>query len=810
MEHSIKRVGVIGAGTMGAAIAAHVANAGLPVLLLDIAPGELSPAEEKKGLTLDHPKVRNRIVTDGLRRIEKLKPASFMGQKARQLVGTGNLEDDFQKLADCDWIIEAVVERLDVKRELMERIDQVRGEHTLVTTNTSGLPIGQISEGRSAGFRRHFFGTHFFNPPRYMHLVEIIRGDEADPIAVSGLADLIIRKLGKGVVFCKDTPNFIANRLLSVHGSFVIEYGLENGYRIEEVDALTGPLIGRPKTATFRLQDLVGIDVSYHVASNLYEQIPKDPYSEVLRAPNVTRVIDGLLERGRSGNKTGSGFYRKTKGKGGKKQYEVLDPETFEYGPAQDVQIASLAAASKIRDLGPRLRAILDDEWRNDRGARLVWAVVGHFLGYAADVARDISYDLASVDRAVRWGFGYDVGPFELWDLLGVEETAARMEASGIEVADWVKEMLFAEIDSFYRHDGGWVTGYYDWNSQTYADLLYDEQHLKVEDLRKAQAPLASNGSASLLDLGDGVLLLEFHSKMNAIDDDIVAMMGRAREFLTDEAYYGLVIGNDGPNFCVGANLQNVGQAALAGDFEGIQEGSKAFQNALQAFRFGSKPVVAAVHGMALGGGAEIALGVPRIVAHAESYIGLVEVGVGLVPGGGGLKELVRRQISPGMEKAESDPLPGAQKALETVAMAKVSGSAAEARELGFLGPQDRIVMLRDHLLYEAKQEVLSMHAEGYLPAAPAPVYAGGRDLLAALEVAVWSLEQAGYASEHDALIARKIAFILTGGDASQPRWISEEDFLRLERETFAELVATEKTQARIRHMLETGKPLRN
>lgn len=809
MDHAIKRVGVIGAGTMGAAIAAHVANAGLPVLLLDIAPSELTPKEEKQGLALDHSKVRNRFVLAGLQRIEKIKPASFMSSQARQQVSTGNLEDDFEKLASCDWIIEAVVERLDVKRDLMQRIDTVRAPHTLVTTNTSGLPIAQISEGRSESFRRHFFGTHFFNPPRYMHLVEIIRGTEADPIAVSGLADLIIRKLGKGVVFCKDTPNFIANRLLSVHGTFIIEYGLENGYRFEEVDALTGPLIGRPKTATFRLQDLVGIDIAHHVASNLYDQIPKDPYSEVLRAPNVNRVIGGLIERGRLGNKTDAGFYRKTKGKEGTR-FEVLDPETFNYGPVEDIQIASLAATRKIRDLGPRLRAILDDEWRNDRGARLVWAVLGHFLGYAADVAREVSYDLVSIDRAVRWGFGYEVGPFELWDLLGVEETAARMEASGIEVADWVKEMLFAEIDSFYRHDDGWVTGYYDWQAQGYTDLLYDEHHIRVDDLRKAQAPLATNSSASLHDLGDGILLLEFHSKMNAIDEEIVAMMGEARRFLAEDSYYGLVIGNDSANFCVGANLQNVGQAALAGDFEGIKESSKAFQDALQDFRFGSKPVVAAVHGMALGGGAEIALGVSRIVAHSESYIGLVEVGVGLVPGGGGLKELVRRQISPGMEQPEADPLPAAQRALETVAMAKVSGSAAEARELGFLGPRDRIVMLRDHLLHEAKQEALAMHAEGYLPPAPTPVFAGGRDLLAALEVAVWSLAQAGWASEHDALVARKIAFILTGGDASLPRWVPEEEFLRLEREAFAELVATEKTQARIRHMLETGKPLRN
>ncbi len=806
MEHSIQRVAVLGAGTMGAAIAAHVANAGLPVLLLDMPPRELTAKEEKKGFSLDHPAVRNRIARDGLERAKKIKPPSFMSRHAQDLVEVGNFEDHLGRLAEVDWIIEAVVENLKIKRSLLARVDEVRRPGSLVTTNTSGLPIGSIVEGRSVDFRRHFFGTHFFNPPRYMRLVEIIRGDEADPLAVSSLAELIVRKLGKGVVFCKDKPNFIGNRIMAIHGAFVMEVALDLGYRFEETDAVTGKLIGRPKTATFRLQDLVGIDVSKFVGDNLHDLIPDDFYRRLLRAPRWTKVVDGLMERGRLGNKSGAGFYRKTKG-----GYEVLDPETFDYEPQQEVAFDGVAEVAKISDLGERLRTLFADERREQRGAELAWAAVRHFLAYAAEVAEEVAYDLTSVDNAVRWGFAHELGPFELWDQLGVAETAERMEASGIEVADWVKEMIFADIDSFYRvDDSGAVTGYYDWRTKSYADLPPEEHHIRVEDLRRATPPVAENDSASLIDMGDGVLLLEFHSKMNAIDQSMVEMMEEARRHLEGDAFYGLVIGNDGQNFSVGANLQEVGEAALSGDFDGIREGSRRLQEALADLRYGSKPVVAAVHGMALGGGAEIALGASRVVAHAESYIGLVEVGVGLVPAGGGLKELVRRSISVLMADPAADPLPAAQKILETVALGKVSTSAFESGDWGFAGAGDRVVMHRDHLLDEAKQEVLSMVAEDYLPPPPAQLYAGGRDLYAALKMWVWSMQQAGYASDHDVLVAQKVAYIIAGGELSTPQWVDEKYFLELEREAFAELVATAKTQERIRHMLETGKPLRN
>lgn len=805
MTHPIEKVAVLGAGTMGAAIAAHVANAGLPVLLLDVVPRELSAEEAKRGLSLDHPAVRNRVVREGFERIRKLKPASFMSPEAEQLVTLGNLDDDFHRLADCDWIVEAVVERLDVKRALVERLEAVRKPTAIITTNTSGLPIASITEGRNESLRQCFFGTHFFNPPRYMKLLEVIAGD-ADPAAVGTISDFASRRLGKGVVPCKDTPNFIANRILSVHASYLMHTAFEQGYRIEEVDAVTGPLIGRPKTATFRLQDLVGVDVAHFVAQNLYDLIPDDPHREVLRSPHLARVIGGLVERGWLGNKSGQGFYKKVKGKGGESTFLVLDPASFEYGEPQEVRFEAVGAVRKIPDLGARLRALFDPRWDGDRAARFTWSVIGHFLAYAAACAPEVAYDLASIDRAVRWGFGYEVGPFELWDALGVDETASRLEASGHDVAPWVREMLTAGGNSFYRRDDGRATAVYDWSAHAYAKLASDPREIRVEAL----PTLESNASASLHDLGKGVLLLELHSKMNAIDQDVIAMVRRARERLDEDAWVGLVIGNDGENFSVGANLKLLGELAQTGDVAAIAEVPRALQEALQALRYAPKPTVAAVHAMALGGGCEIALGAHRIVAAAESYLGMVEAGAGLLPAGGGLKEMVLRRLSPPMENPENDPLPLAREILETIGMAKTSTSAAEAAGLGFLGAHDRVAMNRDHLLYEARAEVLAMVAASWTPPPRARLYAGGRDLFAALKIGVWSLRQAGFASDHDALVAEKIAWVIAGGDLSAAEWVDEDYFLALERQGFAELAVTEKTQARIRHLLETGKPLRN
>jgi 3-hydroxyacyl-CoA dehydrogenase len=796
---------------MGAAIAAHIANAGLPVTLLDVVPDNLTPEEEAKGLTLNSPVVRRRIVQGGFERACQARPAAFMSQEAERLVTLGNVEDDFDKVGRADWIIEAIIEKLEPKQALMTKIEAVRKPGSLVTSNTSGLPIALIAAGRGDEFKRHFFGSHFFNPPRYMKLLEIIPTPETDRDLVQLLAHFAEERLGKGVVFCKDTPNFIGNRFFSLSNCFAINYALEKGYTVQEVDDLTGPLLGRPKTATFRLLDLVGIDVAAYVSQNLHALIPHDPFRDILRAPVLEKLFGQLVERNWLGNKSGQGFYKQAKDAQGNRVFMALNLETFEYELPAKTRFEAVGAVRKIEDLGERLTALLDDKWQSDRAAQYIWALLSYEFAYAAACAQEIAHDLKSIDEAIRWGFAFEIGPFQLWDKLGVAPTVTRMEAAGLPVAPWVKEMLATGCETFYQGENGQTIGYYDWDGRQYVTLPAAPKQIKITGLRHAGQVLRQNGSASILGMGDGVLLLEFHAKMNAIDEEMIQMMAQAKTFLEQEdQYLGLVIGNEGDNFCVGANLFITGMAAQQKMFDQIDQTVRALQNVLLAFHYSPKPVVVAVHNRALGGGAEIVLGSSRVVAHAESYIGLVETGVGLAPAAGGITTLVRRIISSGMHIEQTDPLPLAQKVFETVGLAKVSGSAAEARGLGFLGPQDQIVMNRGHLLYEAKQEVLKMVAEGYTPEAPAHLYAGGRDLKATLKMGVWLMQQAGYISEHDRLIGDKLAHIIAGGDLSGPQWVDERYFLDLEREAFIELVGTEKTQARIWHMLEQGKPLRN
>lgn len=811
MSQKINHVAVIGAGTMGAAIAAHVANAGYPVLLLDIVPDKLLPDEEANGLTLDSPAVRNRIVRAGFERAQQARPASFMSKAAERLVTLGNIEDDFDKLAGVDWILEAIIEKLEPKQSLMARIENIRKPGSIITSNTSGLPIASIAQNCSDDFKRHFLGTHFFNPPRYMKLLELIPTADTGPSVTETISNFVENRLGKGVVRCKDTPNFIGNRLFSIGNCFAANYALEHGYSVEEVDNLTGPLLGRPKTATFRLLDLVGIDVAAHVAHNLYELIPHDAYREVLHSPKLDNVLDNLIERGWLGNKSGQGFYKKSKDAEGNRVFLTLNLDSFEYDMPQKVRFEAVGQVRKIEELGQRLTALFDPQWQNDRAAQYVWALISYELAYAASCAQEIAHDLVSIDNAIRWGFAFEAGPFQLWDRLGVAATAEKMEASGHTVAPWVKEMLAAGCESFYRVENGRVTGYYDWTSQGYVDMPANPKHIQVDTLRTAGKELHKNNSASILDMGDGVLLLEFHAKMNALDEDIIKMMGQAKTLLDEnDSYVGLVIGNDGDNFCVGANLFLIAMAAQQGQSDQIDRLVRALQDVLMSFRYSHKPVVAAVHNRALGGGAEVVLGCQRVVAHAESYIGLVEPGVGLVPAGGGVTALVRRIISSGMQVNHADPLPLAQKVFETIGMAKVGMSAAQSRELGFLRADDRIVMNRDHLLHEAKEEVLKMAAEGYVPPAPARLYAGGRDLKAAMKIGGWLMQQAGYITEHDMLIADRLAHIIAGGNLTGEQWVDEQYFLNLERQAFVELAATEKSQARMWHMLQEGKPLRN
>ncbi|MGZ8711477.1 MAG: 3-hydroxyacyl-CoA dehydrogenase/enoyl-CoA hydratase family protein [Thermoanaerobaculia bacterium] len=760
MTRSITRAAVIGAGTMGGGIAAHFANAGIPVYLMDIEP---------KGV---------------LERMKKHKPPMFFTPGTADLLTVGPLNDDW--IREADWIVEAIFENMDLKRELVARIDAARKPDSIVTSNTSGLPIAQVAQKASVDFKKHFLGTHFFNPPRYMKLLEVIPTPDTKPEITEFVRAFAENRLGKSVVFCKDTPNFIANRLISIGGTALSDFALEHGYTVEEVDAIAGPLIGRPKTAAFRLQDLVGLDVASSVATNLYGLIPDDESREVLRSKRVEALRKSQMEKGRLGDKTGQGFYKKDK-----KSIQTLDLTTGEYRDRIEPDIPSLAEAAKIRSLSKRLAFVLQQD---DKVGKLARHIVYGSLGYASRRVPEVSDELVSIDRAVRWGFSHDLGPFELWDALGVKATADAMEANGVAVAPWVREMLAAGKESFYRD--GFV---YDPGSQTYVRVPRDPKQLSLREGRVVK----ENKGASLIDIGDGVLCLEFHTKMNTLDEDIRAMTVAAVDEVESGAWKGLVIGNEGADFCVGANL-----SALVD----VETAVKGTQDALMKVRFCAKPVVTAPFGRTLGGGVEVAMAGARIVAASETYMGLVEVGVGLIPGAGGCKEMVRRVVSHAMKHMPgADPLPHVQKVLETVGAAKVSGSAEEARSFGFLSEGDRVVMNRDHLLYEAKAEVLAMSAAGFTPPTREHTcYAAGRNVRAGLKAAIYVMQQGGFMSEYDAFISGRLAHVLCGGELSSGQWLDEQYFLDLERAVFVELAAQPKTHERIQHMLSTGKPLRN
>lgn len=810
MHRIFRRVAVIGAGTMGAAIAAHLANAGIPTTLLDIVPNALTPQEEAKGLTLDSPQVRNRIVKEGFERMRKAKPANLFTAKTADLITLGNLEDNFDWLGEADWIIEVIIERLDIKQSLMARIEEVRKPETIVSSNTSGLPIHAIAEGRSDAFRAHFLGTHFFNPPRYMKLLEVIPTQDTAEDVVADITEFATEVLGKGVVITKDTPNFIGNRLAFIGSAQIITYAIQHGYTIPEVDLLTGPLIGRPKTGTFRLADLVGIDILAHIGANLYDLIPHDPEREILKSPEFTSVIQTMVERNWLGNKTKVGFSKQVK-VDGKKEYWPLNLETMAHEAMPKPRFESVGQW-RNKPLRERLRGMVE---ATDRAGQFVWYTISRTLHYAATVMPEISDDPLAIDNAMKWGFSWEVGPFETWDILGVAKTVKRMQAEGLSVPSWVQEMLDSGAKSFYRTYRGkkqrWVIG------QGYVNIVPDPKIIILEDIKKkAERVIANNASASLLDIGDGVALLEFHAAtpngrvMNMLDLDILSIVEEAVT-RTERDFVGLVIGNQGEHFSTGANIFLIAVNAQQGNWDTLDDLSRKLQGMRRAFTTMSKPVVAAPFNMTLGGGTEVSMAADRIVAAAETYMGLPEVGVGILPAGGGTKELVRRVISPAARLEN----PGIDKYIQnvalTIATAKIATSAAEARELGFLTECDRIVMNKDHLIAEAKAEVLAMAASSYRPTFPVKnCYAAGRDALASLQVFIEMQRLAGFISEHDAKVANKVAYVVCGGDLTQPQWVDEDYFLDLEREALLSLAGEPLTQARLWHMLQTGKPLRN
>jgi 3-hydroxyacyl-CoA dehydrogenase len=807
MTQPIKKVAVIGAGTMGGGIAAHCANAGLPVVLLDMAPTELTPEEQAKGLTLESKAVRNRIVNALFDRVKKSKPAALFTPERAELITTGNLADNLDLIADADWIVEVIVEQLEPKRALMERIEQVRKPGSIVSSNTSGIPIAAIAAGRSEEFRQHFLGTHFFNPPRYLYLLEVIPTPDTLPDVVETISTFADRQLGKGVVRAKDRPNFIGNRIFSYTTQARILYALEHGYSVEEVDSLTGELIGNPKTATFRLLDLVGLDVANHVTANLYDAVPGDEEREILRIPEPLKA---MAAQGWLGNKAGVGFYKQEKGAAGK-EFWPLNIQTLQHEPPKKPRFELVGKARKIENLRDRLRFIMDNA-DMDRAGQFLRDTTLRTLAYTARRIPEISDSIADVDNAMRWGFSQQLGPFEMWDALGVGKTAGQMKERGIAVAQWVEQMLAKGVESFYRSDNGRVTGVYDVQRGEYVPLDRPEGVIELNDLRAQGKQLARNDSASILDLGDGVLCLEFHSKMNIIDP-LITMIGRqALDMLKDDRWVGMVIGNQADHFCAGVNLGVVAMAVASGQLDQVAEFTMGTQQLFMDFRRSDKPIVAAPYGMALGGGAEVTMAAARRVAAAETYIGLVELGMGLIPGWGGCKEMLRRVVGPHMAVPGADALPYLQKAFETIALAKVAESAEHARQLGFLDKHDKIVMNKRRLIGEAKQAVLELAADGYTPppAGGEPIYAIGKRGIGAIYAGVHAMRVGGYISEYDQKLAHALARVLCGGDLTNPQWVTEQYILDLELEEAGKLGLEPKTQERIMTFLQTGKPLRN
>jgi 3-hydroxyacyl-CoA dehydrogenase len=836
LPRDIRKVAILGAGTMGARIAAHLANAGLHCWLLDIVPSELTPdearkapgegrfraKEESRGVTLSDPRVRNRIVRAGLEAAAKSRPAAFFTPAAANRIITGNFEDNLAWCAEADWIIEAVAENLDIKRNLLARVAAHRRPGTIVTTNTSGLPIRQIAADLDQDFQRHWAGTHFFNPPRYMKLVELIPGPHTAPEVLDALADFCDRRLGKGLVRAKDTPNFIANRI----GTFCILKSLELmaqlGMTVEEVDACTGPALGWPKSATFRTADIVGLDVLAHVVRNIYENAPEDEARELYRVPPLA---EEMLRRGWLGEKTGRGFYQRVK-KGGDTDILALDPATMDYRPRQKARFASLEMARTIEDTRERLRALLGPVLAGqtgDKAQQFLWALLSQACLYAARRIPEIADSFVDVDRAMRWGFGWELGPFELWDTLGVKAMAERLTPEGRNLPPIVMRLLASGSNSFYASKQG-EASYFDLATGAFQKAAEPEGVIILKSLKERSKEVAKNPGASLIDLGDGVLCCEFHSKMNAIGDDIAAMLQSGVKRLGAE-FEALVIANQAENFSVGANLMLLLVAAQEQEWDDIHTAVRRFQNANLALKHAPRPVVVAPQGLALGGGCEICLHGARIHAAAEAYLGLVETGVGLIPAGGGSKEMITRadeqaRVAPGSSPAPSSPeadldlFHAFKPVFETLAMAKVSTSAEEARALGFLRPADLISMNRDRLVADAKATALAMVRAGYRDLAPLPTEPSirvlGEELLAGAKLAIHMMLRGEYISEYDAHVARKLAYVLAGGALSSPQLVSEQYLLDLEREAFVSLCGERKTQDRIAHTLKTGKPLRN
>ena len=805
MRSRIEKVAVLGAGIMGSGIAAHLANAGIPSIMLDIVPPELTPEDQKAGLTKEDKRFRNKFALKGLEAIQKSKPALIYDKKFMKLIEVGNFEDDLKRLAECNWVIEVVVERLDIKQKLFEKVEKVVKPGTIVSSNTSGLPIKGMVEGRSAAFKKNFLVTHFFNPVRYMHLLELVAGEETDPQIVKEIADFGIFRLGKGIVYGKDTPNFVANRV-GVFGMMATLHAmLDMGYRIDEVDAITGPAMGRPKSASFGTADLVGLDTFIHVVNTLKEGCPAD---EAKWAFEIPELLSSMVAKGALGRKSGAGFFKAVKKDMGKRDILVLDYKTGQYVPQEKPDIPSLKAAKKLHDPGQRIKAVVNAE---DRAGAFAWRVLKDVLAYSANRLGEIADTVVDIDTGMKWGFNWELGPFETWDALGVKETVQKMEKDGMAVPDWVKAMLKAGCATFYR-DGADGQEYYSPSAKGYKPVPKPETFLILRDIKRKAAPVLDNPGASLVDLGDGVACIEFHSAtqptMNPIDDQIIEIMlkGIAK---AEQDFRGLVIHHQAPQFCAGANIAMILEGAKAQKWDDISNMVRQFQAMTTGLRRCKIPTVTAPFGFTFGGGAEITMGGDRICAHAETYMGLIEVGVGLLPAGGGHLFLLERMLE-GVDAPILSNLPFIQKAFENIAMAKVSTGAEDARNLKYLRPWDKVEISREQQLHTAKQMAIAMDEEGYKPPLPKSYNLPGKDGIATVKMLLHNMKNTHWVTPHDVKIATHIATILCGGDTTINNPVSEETILDLEREAFVSLCGEEKTQARIQHMLEKGKPLRN
>ncbi len=800
MKRIIKKVAILGSGIMGSRIACHFANIGVQVILLDIAPRELNDAEKKAGLELGSNKVKNRIVNDSLTTALKSNPSPIYHKDLASRIETGNFDDDMHKISKCDWVIEVVVENLEIKKKVFENVEKHRAEGSLITSNTSGIPMHLMCEGRSEDFQKNFAGSHFFNPPRYLQLLEIIPGPKTDKEVIDFLMSYGSKFLGKTTVLCKDTPAFIANRVGIYAILKVVDSMMKLGLNIDEIDKLTGPIIGRPKSATFRTSDVVGLDTLIKVSDNLCKGLDKDESKEMFNLPEEVRTLE---KNNWLGDKTKQGFYKKVKDEEGKSQILTLDLKTFEYKPKEKVSFATLEQTKSIDKVVDRFKVLFNGK---DKAGEFYRDSFYGLFQYVSHRIPEIADHLYQIDQAVCAGFGWEVGPFETWDSVGVADTIKKMEDAGYKVGSWVHDMIKNGKNSFYKVEGG-VRKYYNIKNDSYEAIPGTDEFIVLNDLRESKK-VWSNDGATIFDIGNGILNVEFHTKMNTLGSEVIQGINKAID-LAEKDYEGLVIGNQGGNFSAGANVGMIFMFAIEQEFDEIDFMVRQFQNTIMRVRYSSIPVVVAPHGLTLGGGCEMTMHADKVQAAAETYIGLVEMGIGVIPGGGGTKEMVLR-VSDSFEEGDAE-LNNMQNAFMNIAQAKVATSAHESFDMHILREGDNISINKNRQIADAKQAVLGMLEQGYVqPIQRTDIKVQGKKLIALFEAGINGMLMGRYISEHDAKVARKLAYVMAGGDLSSPQLVSEQYLLDLEREAFVSLTGEKKTLERIQAVIKTGRPIRN